>query len=171
MGEDKAFLDVDGRVLVVYVAETLASVCETVLVASGSRRLQGLPWQQVEDVAPDTGPLGGILAALAVADTPLVAVAAVDMPDLRPQLYRDLAGIWDGEAGVLPVVDGQPQPLHAVYATAAMQDLAALFHAGERSPARALTRLGALEIELPAGAWTFSLNTPDDLRRFRSRPS
>lgn len=171
MGEDKALLDVDGRVLVVYVAERLASVCETVLIAPGTRQLHELSWRQIDDVATQAGPLGGILAALAVADTPLVAVAAVDMPDLSPQLYRHLADTWNGEAGVLPVVDGQPQPLHAIYATAALREVAALFDAGERSPARALTRLGALEIELPAGAWIFSLNTPDDLRRFRSRPS
>jgi molybdopterin-guanine dinucleotide biosynthesis protein A len=74
----------------------------------------------------------------------------------------------------VPVVDGRPQPLHAIYASGAAGPLRALFDAGERSPTAALARLGALHVQ-PAvwraadhdGRFARGLNRPDDLARLR----
>lgn len=168
MGADKALVEVDGRPLVRVVAARLAHVCVEVLVAPGARRLPDLPWRQVGDRVAGEGPLAGILGGLAAASTPLVAVAGVDMPAVDPDLYAALADAWDGtQPAVVPVAAGRPQPLHAVYATAALPRFAALFDAGERAPTRALTRLQAHGVEVPQGtAWAASLDTPDDLARF-----
>lgn len=169
MGADKALIDVDGRPLVAHVARRLSTVCTTVLVAPGRRRIAGIPWRQVDDRVPSQGPLGGILGGLAVAATPLVAVTAVDMPELRPAVFVALAERWGGEPAVVPLVDGRLQPLHAIYARTALQPLAAMFDAGERSITRALVRLGAVTHDMAAGRWTANLNTADDLARYRSR--
>lgn len=168
MGADKALIDVDGRPLVVHVADRLATVCAPVLVAPGARRLADLTWTQVDDRLAGQGPLAGILGGLAVATTPLVAVVGVDMPALSPNLFVTLARRWKGEPAVVPVANGRLQPLHAVYAVAALTRFAALFDAGERSPTRALEQVGAAlhEVTQPA-QWATSLNTADDLTRFR----
>lgn len=186
MGRDKALLPIGGRRLVDHVAARLAEVCDEVLIASGERRLPDVRWRQIPDVRPDAGPLAGILAGLAAATTPLVAVAGVDMPAVSPDLYVRLAELHERPAarsetprhphaaaaavGVLPVVAGRPQALHAVYATAALPRLAALMAAGERSPTAALLRLGVrtVDVDDPAGA-TRSVNTPEDLRRLAGR--
>ena len=168
MGTDKALVEIAGRPLVRRIAERLAAVCTEVLVAPGERRLWGLPWQQVDDRVSGEGPLAGILGGLHVAGTPLMAVAAVDMPAVDGGLYRTLADAWDGrQVAVVPVADGRPQPLHAVYATASLPQFAALFDAGERSPTRALQRLDVMMVDVPGrGSWAVSLDTPDDLAAF-----
>lgn len=169
MGVDKALIDVDGRPLVAHVAERLADVCTVVLIASGGRRLPDLRWRQVADRAPEQGPLAGILGGLAAATTPLVAVVGTDMPELSPTLLVTLADRWRGEPAIAPASGGRLQPLHAVYATAALPRLAALFDAGERSPTRALEQLRAATYDVAeAGPWMRSLNTPEDLARFRT---
>ena len=78
MGTDKALLTVDGRPLVSHVATRLATLCPTVLVAPGPRRLLQVVWPQDDDRIAGAGPLAGILGGLAAATTPLVAVVAAD---------------------------------------------------------------------------------------------
>lgn len=168
MGADKALLDVDGRPLVHHVAHRLATVCTSVLVAPGPRRLPGLPWRQVDDHAPGEGPLAGIIGGLAVSSTPLLAVAAVDMPHVDPAVLVTLADAWDGRAAVVPVSGGRAQPLHAVYAVGALADLRTAFAEGDRSVSRVLRRVGAMFLEIEdGGAWAGDLDTPEDLLRFR----
>jgi molybdopterin-guanine dinucleotide biosynthesis protein A len=167
MGRDKALLEIDGRPLVERVAERLASVCGRVLIAAGERPLPPLPWDRVDDRVAGAGPLAGILGGLAATTTPLLAVAAVDMPDVDPDVFTTLAGRWDGRApAVVPRRAGRLEPLHAVYATAALPRLAALFDAGERSPTRALRRVAATVVEVDdAAPWAGNLNTPADVDR------
>lgn len=170
MGADKALLDVDGQPLVHHVARRLATVCTSVLVAPGERRLPDLPWEQVDDHVAGEGPLSGIIGGLAAAFTPLVAVAAVDMPHVDPAVLVTLADAWQGQAAVIPVVDGRPQPLHAVYAAAATADLTTAFSDGERSVSRVLGRVDAVFLEIDGdGRWAADLDTPEDLQRFRRR--
>lgn len=170
MGADKALIEVQGRPLVAHVADRLATVCTPVLVAPGARPLADLGWRQVEDRVAGQGPLAGILGGLAVATTPLVAAVGVDMPELSPDLFVALARRWNGEPAVVPVSGGRAQPLHAVYAVSALTRFAVLFDAGERSPTRALERVGAAWHEMTGPArWATSLNTTDDLARFRGR--
>lgn len=169
MGADKAVLDVGGRPLVHHVARRLAAVCVDVLVAPGARRLDDLPWRQVADHDAGQGPLAGIIGGLAVTPTPLLAVVAVDMPDVDATLLASLADVWDGvAAAVVPVVAGRPQPLHAVYAVRAAVALTAAFSSGQRSVLGALERAGAISVEVDDGAdWARDLDTPDDLARYR----
>lgn len=168
MGGDKALLDVDGQPLVHHVAQRLATVCTSVLVAPGARRLPSMPWRQVPDHATGEGPLGGIIGGLAAASTPLVAVVAVDMPHVDPALLVSLAHAWDGGAAVVPVAGGRPQPLHAVYAVAALADLTTAFADGDRSVSRVLRRVGAAFLEIgDDDRWAGDLDTPEDLLRFR----
>lgn len=171
LGRDKATLEVAGEPLVVRVGRALASVCAEVLVASGDgSRLDGLPWRQVADVVPDAGPLAGIVAALEVAGTPLVAVAAVDLPFVEPEVFVALAESWDGGVAVLPEVDGRIQPLHAVWACAAAARLRAAVEAGARSPSALAVDLGARIVpasDLPRhardGRFAWNLNRLEDL--------
>lgn len=170
MGADKALIDVDGRPLVAHVAERLETICSSVLVAPGARPLPDLPWTTVADRAAGAGPLAGILGGLAAATTPLVAVVGVDMPAFSPDLLVELAQRWEHEPAVVPVADGRIQPLHGVYSTSAFRSLAALFDAGERSPTRALELAGAALHDVSGSApWAVSLNTADELARFRLR--
>lgn len=171
MGRDKALLEVDGRLLVEHVARRLASICGRVLIAPGDLALPHLPWEAVADREPGAGPLAAILGGLAATRTPLLAVVAVDMPDADPAVLVDLASRWDGwSEAVVPRHAGRLEPLHAVYAAAALPRVAALFDAGERSPTRVLARSAVIVVEIDDAAWAGNLNTPADVARRFGRP-
>jgi molybdopterin-guanine dinucleotide biosynthesis protein A len=171
MGMDKAALEFEGEPLAMRVAGILSDVADRVIVASGDgARLGWLGLEQVPDVVPEAGPLSGIVAGLEHADTPLVAVAAVDMPFVNAGLFRLLADRWSGEDAVVPVTDRGAEPLHAVYAASAAATLRSRLESGERSIIRAL---GSLRIRTvvraewaaadPSAAFARNLNLPEDL--------
>lgn len=171
MGRDKATIEVDGEPLVLRLARRLETVAGRVVIASGDgRRLGDLPWEQVADVDAGAGPLAGIVAGLEAADTPLVAVVAVDLPHADPRVHERLAGLWHGEAAVLPLVHDRVQPLHGVYATAAAVSLRRELAAGRRGVTHTLSVLGArvagpavwADLD-PAGRFARNLNRPEDL--------
>jgi molybdopterin-guanine dinucleotide biosynthesis protein A len=173
MGMDKAELEFAGVPLARRVAGALAQVAERVIVASGDgSRLGWLGLEQVPDVVPDAGPLGGLVAGLEAAHTMLVVTAAVDMPFASPPLFRLLADEWSGEDALVPVSDHGPEPLHAVYATTATATLRAALDRGQRSVIGALAGLRVRAVSRrewervePDGAFARNLNLPEDLHR------
>lgn len=167
MGRDKALLDFDGQPLIDRAIAALAEVCGSVVVAGPQR--PGVDAIFLAD-APGEGPLAGIVAALRYARTPLVAVLAVDMPLASSRVFSNLAAAWHGEPAVAPYGGGSVQPLHAVYATSAADQLADVLEAGQRSPRAAVERLGGVVLRAQdydphgeAGEFWSNVNRPSDL--------
>ncbi|MGH2718262.1 MAG: molybdenum cofactor guanylyltransferase [Actinomycetota bacterium] len=169
MGRDKALLTYEGEPLVARAARLLSAACDDVILASGDgRRLGGLGLglTEVADTAAGAGPLGGIIAGLETVRHLLVAVVAVDMPDLSVAVLGDLAARWDGRSpAIVPRAAGRLEPLHAVYSRLAAPELRAALEAGERSVHRVLEALGAqvVDLGLTTGAFARNLNAPGDL--------
>lgn len=69
----------------------------------------------VHDAIPGCGPLGGLHAALGALTTPLAFVCGGDMPSLSGPLIDHLVGRARGDRPLVPVRNGRPEPLHAVY--------------------------------------------------------
>ena len=132
MGRDKALLEHDGVALVDRAAATLGQLCGEVLIASGDGARLGRAGE-IADALPDAGPLGGLLAALDVARSPLVAVVAVDMPHASAEVLRLLAAALDGADAAVPVVESRAHPLHAVYDVGGADALRAYLSNGGRA--------------------------------------
>ena len=178
MGRDKALVMFEGQPLVLRVAERLQRVADPVLLAPGKRgRLGPLPYEEVEDGVPDSGPLGGLIAGLTVCPTPLLAVVAVDMPFVSPELFAVLARLRGDEDAVVPRIGQDPEPLHAVYARTALPKLRAVL-AGRRLAMRAL--LSELRVRWvdeeewrtadSIGRFAVNLNRESDMSK-RERPA
>ena len=143
MGRSKAWLEFDGRPLLVHVVDRLATVAGPVLVvAAPEQPLPPLP--SVATVARDPvegdGPLRGIAVGLA-ALAPLVRyafVCATDAPFVSAAFVRRLHALrCEGPTGSAYEVvavrqDGRVHPLQAVYATALAAKAVAILEAGER---------------------------------------
>ena len=169
MGRDKATLELGGERLVDRAVRCLAACCDEVLVAPGTARPLTVAGARTIADASGDGPLAGIVGALQHAQTPLLAVIAVDMPQASAPVLQALSAAWQGEAAVLPVVDGVAQPLHAVYAVSWSDRFAALLAGGELSPRRAVEVLGGRRADASvwgrAGGSAFAenLNTAQDV--------
>ena len=99
------------------MARRLGPVCEgRVLLVHPRQRQAPLKWPSVADIRPDAGPLGALLTGLATADTPYVLFVGVRHSDITKSLLNTLLEAGPRAADlVVPIVDGYPEPLLALY--------------------------------------------------------
>ncbi len=122
MGMPKAWLPCGSEVMLQRVVRLMSEVCSPMVVVTSAD--QTLPTLEptvavAHDRNHDQGPLEGLAVALgAIGDSADTAmVVACDVPLLRAALVRHLVDCVQGYDAVVPLVEGRPHPLVAVYRT------------------------------------------------------
>jgi molybdopterin-guanine dinucleotide biosynthesis protein A len=182
-GVDKPGLTVGGRTLLDGVLAACHGAVPIVVVGPPRPTAVEVRWEREDP--PHAGPLAALAAGLRAVPTPIVAVLAADLPNLRPHTVDRLraaisAGTADTAVGadepdgaVLVDEHGRPQWLCGVWRTAPLR--AALAEAGELAdrPLHAvLTTLTVTAVPALPGEAS-DVDTPDDLRahsRHTARP-
>ncbi len=134
-GRDKASTIVLGRSLLQRAIDSFAGlVDEYVVVRAVGQTLPSLATAveltTVEDLYPETGPLGGIYTGLKTRLSPVAVVVACDMPLLQPALLRELLRLAPAHDLVVPMNDGMPEPLCAAYSKSCLGPIEAQLEAG-----------------------------------------
>jgi len=159
-GRDKLAEEIDGRPLLHHAVLRLLEVCERVVVvvaADGDEPL--LPTSDrifaVRDALPDEGPLRGLAAGLDVTEQAFAIVAGGDMPDLQPNVLREMLRAAR-ETGVVVVAlsdGGEARPLPLVVAADPARDaVATLLDGGARSLRELLDACSTVVVDEPT--WT-----------------
>jgi len=124
MGQDKAWIELDGEPLIKRVADVLAEVADEVIVVANDPKYESLGLRVVRDHWPQGGALGGIATGVGAATHDTVLVAACDMPFLSVDVWRVLLA-HAGEADVvIPRIGGEFETLHALYTKACAPHMA-----------------------------------------------
>jgi molybdopterin-guanine dinucleotide biosynthesis protein A len=167
-GMPKASIELGGRPLAAYPAAALAAVCDRVaIVAKADSELPSLPGvERWDEPAEPRHPLTGIVHALERAGDAVV-VCGADMPYVTADACATLiaAGAGGRASAAVAVAGGVVQPLFAVYAPAALDELRAA-----PPDARLTETVEALRpghVAMPP-AIVRSVNTPDDLAAARA---
>jgi molybdenum cofactor guanylyltransferase len=170
MGVDKATITFEGTTLLMRAVASLDEVCDPVLIGSGGRPMSVQGRRCVADAVPDSGPLGGLVAALRESPHQLLAVVAVDHPWIDAGLLRMLANrIGDRDVAACEMGD-RVEPLHAVYSTSILKAAEAALAGSDRSLQRLIGRANSVRVAeqdwREAGfseRFARNLNTPEDL--------
>ncbi len=118
MGEDKALKPFLGRPLIQRVIERLQPIADELIVTTNHPdEYVFLHLPLFMDLKPGRGALGGLYTAIASAKSPLVAVAACDLPFASALLFETAARLLveEGMDVVIPRSGQGLEPLHAVY--------------------------------------------------------
>lgn len=161
MGRDKARVQLAGQTLLERVLRRLAPMFDDIMVCG--REHLGIPGAIADDDAirfvtdelPGRGPAIGLCAALEAARHPAVVAIACDMPFVSPELIRLLARHAPGHDVVVPMRQGRPEPLCALYRNTCLPWLAARIRQGsrglvsfiEQTPGMRVYRLSEQEVE------------------------
>lgn len=171
MGRDKALLRWQGERLIDRQLALLESIRpQRRLLSAASGVDYGRPEiETVPDRIAHRGPLGALEALFARIEATHLLVVAVDMPFLTAGVLAELSARCTPTTGVVPLCDGRPEPLAAIYPRACARRLPELLASG-RGAMRDLIEPAAAAGELhlwpvPAAAWPAfaNWNRPDDL--------
>jgi len=116
-GQDKATFVFESKPLWKRQLDTLVAIEPHELLVSARKDPSWRPGETgfVPDAAPTRGPISGLMAAFsAMSGTHLLALA-IDLPFMSSDWLRSLVGLTEEGRGLLPIADGQDQPLAAVY--------------------------------------------------------
>lgn len=164
MGSDKAELLIGDKTLLQRVTDIMQQVFPQVLV-SVRQPCAKISLPQVCDAYPDAGPLAGLCAGLThatQANTPWVFAVATDMPFVKPAMIEYLAQRRSGYQAVVPVAQGNPQPLAAFYSASCLEPIQTiLLGNGKRSLRAAIEQLKVCYVDESE-----LLGSDDDLRSF-----
>jgi len=171
MGTDKSQLRLNRQTAVERIATELRFVANPVrTVGPNSHAIAYIP-----DIHKKWGPLGGIHAALAAANSEWCLIVACDLPFVSRELFRRLIEFGDESTDVVVPLqdDSRPQPLCALYRReqclrAAEESIAT----GEHTPRALLDRVTTRRLEFEifsdlngAEYFFFNMNTPENYER------
>ena len=116
MGTEKGLIQWKGKSLIEHAIGILTPVCKNILISANNDHFDSLGYPVIQDLIPDSGPMGGIFSTLTKSETKYNFIIPTDTPFVTPELYRYLishAGSFD----VIVPVDHVFffQPLCAVY--------------------------------------------------------
>ena len=125
LGRDKALEPIGGQPLIQRVIQSVEQVCrEVVVVVADEDRAANLPLGPEHRVVLDrytgAGSLGGIFSGLDAASNNWTLVVACDMPFLNLSLFRRMLALREDADAVVPVIEGRPEPTHALYSKACL---------------------------------------------------
>jgi molybdenum cofactor guanylyltransferase len=195
MGRDKAFLELGSRPIIEHVIEALQPVTTSLAIIANNDQYSRFGFPVFADTNTDIGPLEAIRTALANSPTPLVILTGCDMPFVTSELFAFLlqaaneqslrseateppttdSGLrtTDFPSAVVPLnEEGKPEPLCAVYSTAALQTVSDLIAEGGRKVSLLFEKISCRLVSfaeirhLQNSAFFFeNLNTPEDFER------
>jgi molybdopterin-guanine dinucleotide biosynthesis protein A len=182
MGCDKTLLPYRGRPMALWQAEKLSFVCgRAALVGKDRAAFEASPFPFVFDGAEPRAAAFGIAAALAWSPEETNLVLAADIPRCPEEFLAALLDVADAipAPAVVPVADGVPQTLCAVWRKSALVPLLGRLAAGDYSLQGALKPLGAVLIpeeetaRMPGGDRSsfFNVNTGEEYERLANEAS
>ena len=142
MGTNKALLKINDKMNVERIRDELRnSFHDIILVTNDPKAYEFLGINMVSDDYPGMGPLAGLHAGLKASARKVNLVVACDMPFVSAKLSRLLVEQYRGGDAVVPVINGKPQPLFAVYKKEIADNAAKCIEHGKRSMNYLLDRL------------------------------
>lgn len=118
MGFDKCTLQVNGKLLIEIISEQLNKVFDNIILVSNDKdKFKNISYKTIEDIVPNSGPLGGIYTALKYAESNYVFVTACDMPVINLDYIKYMMGLLKENSfnGIASYNCGHIEPLYAFY--------------------------------------------------------
>lgn len=172
-GGDKGLAPLNGQPILQHVLQRLApQVHAVVLNANGDpARFQSLPIPVIPDTIPDhPGPLAGVLAGMAYAQTPWIVTVPCDAPLIPHDLVHSLhAAQAEKHADIVTVQSrGRTHPVIALWATHLKHDLHHAITTGTRKVEHWTDNHSRAVVTYDHDPF-FNINTPEDLHQTAER--
>ena len=177
MGQNKAFLEVQGERIIDRTRKIFGELfAEVLLVTNSPGDYLDLNLRIITDLYREKGSLGGVFTGLFHSSFSHAFVAACDMPFLNRDLMSHLVSLSPGYDIVIPRTADGLQPLHAVYSRRCLPFMEDLLRQGNLKIIDFFHRVKKREVPTeeilpfdPQMTSFLNLNTPEDVKRIQDR--
>ena len=125
MGQDKAFLEVGGQLVIERVLAAVQSLTDDLLIGTNAPdKYARFGVRMVSDIYPNKATLGGIYTVIEAARHSYILVVACDMPLLNQNLLQYLITLAPTAEVIAPLLEPpQPETTHTVYSKACLPSI------------------------------------------------
>lgn len=167
MGKEKFSLEYQGKTFLDHILKKSLPLFDRVILLGANRSIPGnLP--RIPDAMDNSGPLGGLLAALQHSSEASIAMIPVDLPLIsKDTLNRLNKGATQNKAALVAKSKERVQPLVGIYQTRLAPELEKYLSSGKRSV------MGLID-EIDYGTFRVSdeeivnINTPEEYKNLLS---
>ena len=115
MGTDKGILELNGRKMVDYVIKALTPNVDEIIIIANNKNYNNLGYKVYRDIIKNCGPMGGIYTGLMKSKTKNNMLVCCDIPNISSIIIEYIIISAGEEAALVPIHNGQAEPLCAVY--------------------------------------------------------
>lgn len=116
MGENKAFIQIDGTPIITRIYSLLKELFREVIIVTNEKHLfKDFEASIRTDLLPDKGALGGLYTGVFFSTFDYSFCVACDMPFIKKSLVQFLIRNTKDEDAIVPRTRDGLQPLHAIY--------------------------------------------------------
>lgn len=106
--QDKPFIE--------HIIQAILPITDQIKLITGSKEYDYLPYQKIQDLVVDKGPLGGIYTALSHSETEFNLILSCDIPLISTELLQELISKHTQEAGITVFAsESKTHPLIGIY--------------------------------------------------------
>lgn len=164
MGKDKYALLYNDLPLYKPALNTLQQFCDKIIISCNVAFPEFANFTVVEDEVKEIGPMGGIYSCLKKSSAKYNMILACDMPLVNGELMTQLLSIANDYDAIVPLVNGRPEPLYAIYNISIIPTLEAFIRAGRYSLKQMLSGLEVCYVHVDTDVQELkNVNTPAEL--------
>lgn len=116
MGENKAFIQIDGVPIIHRIYNLFKELFQEIIIVTNQKELfLNFNTKIYSDLLPDKGALGGLYTGLFLSNFPYSFCVACDMPFINKSLVQYLIKNIEDYDVIVPLTQDGLQPLHAIY--------------------------------------------------------
>ena len=123
MGEDKAFVEYKGSMLIEYSLQLTKYFCDFIIISANSNNYKGFGYPVVADEFEACGPVGGIYSALKKAESDWNLLISCDTPFVSKALVERLIQNIGNYDCIVPAYGDWNEPLVALYNKSALNKI------------------------------------------------
>jgi molybdopterin-guanine dinucleotide biosynthesis protein A len=170
-GEDKAFIEIEGKTIVARIIEKLKPlVCRIIVVTNSPEKYVSFKVKAIKDEHPGKGPLMGIYCGLKASSSKYNFVTACDMPFINASLIKFIIDSRDNYDIVISRVSEKFHTLFGLYSKSCIPVMEEMLGKNElrlrsifpKLNARFLSRQEIEKID-PSQLSLVNINTPEEL--------
>ncbi|NWG03842.1 MAG: molybdenum cofactor guanylyltransferase [Syntrophaceae bacterium] len=132
MGENKAFIEIEGIPIIRRILDLFKELFEETIIVTNQKELfSNFESKIYNDLIPDKGALGGLYTGIYFSHHAYSFCVACDMPFIKKPLVQYLVGLINGEDVIVPQTSDGLQPLHAIYSKGCLKPIKRVMDQGK----------------------------------------